>query len=133
MICDHAEVADGKLFINGGGWGLISPTASSATALAILAHVGWDETNTQRLLEVDLLDEDGLAVSQTYPEGPRPVHVEVKFEVGRPPGTTAGSEINVPLALNFPPLALLPSTRYEWRVEVDHETVDTVSFETRAS
>ncbi len=42
MLCDHAEVADGKPFINGGAWDQIPPRRGPT----MLVHVPWD--NIQR-------------------------------------------------------------------------------------
>jgi len=42
MLCDAAQVADGKLFILGGGWSLIGPDPMPS-AIAIKVDVGWHE------------------------------------------------------------------------------------------
>lgn len=44
------------------------------------------------------------------------------FEVGRPPGLTPGSDIDLPLAVNVGPLPLPPGARYTWRLQIDGET-----------
>lgn len=130
LLCDHAEVADGKLFINGGGWDQIPP-AGAPTGLAIIIHVPWDMTNMRRILSVSLVDQDGQPVAQPSPEGQRSVRFEVDFEVGRPPGMQRGGEVGLPLALNFPPLALLPGSGYVWLLEVDGVELGRASFRTR--
>jgi hypothetical protein len=130
LLCDHAEVADGKLFINGGGWDQISPTGGAPTGLAIIIHVPWDMTNIPKILRVSLVDQDSRPVAQRSPEGERPVRVDVNFEVGRPPGMQHGGEVGVPVALNFSPLALLPGSGYVWLLELDDHEIGRATFRT---
>lgn len=133
LLCDHAEVAEGKLFVNGGGWDLISPASGTASGLAVLVHVPWGLTNLQKTLHVGLQDQDGKPVLQGPPGGERPLEIDVQFEVGRPPGTQPGSEVGVPFALNFPPLVLRPNHAYVWMVEIDGQEVGRASFRTRGA
>ncbi len=44
MLADHAQIADGKLFISGGGWSTCGPGPSPCAVVAIF-HVPWQETN----------------------------------------------------------------------------------------
>ena len=130
LLCDHAEVADGKLFINGGGWDQIPP-AGAPTGLAIIIHVPWDMANIPKVLSVSLVDQDGGPVAQPSPEGERPVRIDLNFEVGRPPGMQHGGEVGLPVALNFPPLALLPGSGYVWLLELDGDEIGHATFRTR--
>jgi len=131
LLCDHVEVADGKLFINGGGWDQI-PAGGLPTGLALLVHVPWDETNQKKNLVVELIDEDGSPVLQQGPAGGEPVRLEIGFEVGRPPGTSRGSEFVMPLAMNFPPLLLAQNSSFVWQVQVNGgEVIARVTFHTR--
>ena len=43
MLADHAQIADGKLFVSGGGWTWI--TAGSPFGIALLMEVPWDRLN----------------------------------------------------------------------------------------
>jgi hypothetical protein len=45
ILCDYAVVADGKLYISGGGWNVTGPEPSQS-AIALLFEVPWDRTNT---------------------------------------------------------------------------------------
>jgi hypothetical protein len=130
LLCDHAVVAEGKLYINGGGWD--STTAQTGpVSLAIFFQVGWDETNNRLPLNVFLLDDDGNPVTQLGPDGTS-VAVEGRgeFEVGRPPGIKRGSTVAAPLAVQFAPMSLKPDSRYEWRVELGGNTVGHATFRT---
>lgn len=130
LLCDHAEVAEGKLFINGAGWTTV-PAAGSPTSLAIIVHVPWTETNRKRKLTVALLDTDEVPATQPTPVGEAPVRFEADFEVGRPAGTLPGNEIPVPIAINFQPLPLKAGGSYYWRVTVDESEVGRASFRVR--
>lgn len=120
MLCDHAQVAGGKLFISGGGWNATdTPTAPSAIALII--SVPWDRTNSRIQFAVTLVDQDGRPVSQMGPLGMAPVRIEGQFEVGRPAGVKPGSSIDVPLSFNVQSMALRPDSRYTWELTLDGE------------
>ncbi len=131
MLCDHAEVADGKLFVNGGGWDQIAPNGGP-TGVAMLVHVPWDKTNERRKIRGALIDHDGNPVRQHTPGGESDVGFELGFEVGRPVGVPPGSEVSVPFALNFPPMTLHPNQGYTWLFTLDSEELGRVSFRTRA-
>ena len=130
LLCDYAAVAEGKLFISGGGWDLLRPTAGP-TALAVLVKVAWGETNRRTPLRICLVDDDGNAVTQPGPSGdPVVLEVTVTFEVGRPPGLKQGSDVSMPMAVPIGPMSLQPDRGYEWRVEVAGVTVGKAAFRT---
>ena len=134
LLCDHAEVADGKLFINGGGWDTTgSPTAPFS--VAILLWVPWDRTNSRLQFRLALFDEDGNPVHQPTAEGGLvPVELAGDFEVGRPPGAAQGVALPVPMAFTFGPMMLDGGRRFHWQVWVDGETDEawTYAFGTQA-
>ena len=100
MLCDHAQVAGGKLFISGGGWSVTS-TPTQAMTIALLLQVPWGEANRRFKFSLQLLDSDGALVSQTGPAGVlAPVVAEGELEVGRPPGLVEGSMLDLPFALS---------------------------------
>lgn len=119
LLADFAQVADGKLYISGGGWS-VTGTPPSACALAVKIDVPWDQANTAHRLRIVLLDADGHDVTVETPVGTAPVEIITNFEVGRPPGLAHGTPIDVPLAFNVGPLPLQPG-RYQWRASVDGE------------
>src|SRR3954463_13719016 len=105
LVCDHAEVADGKLFINGAGitvsW--VAPQAPHdiGVSLAAVIHVPYTDTNEAHTLSVELVDEDHNVVAPWVPPGveaPGPVRVDTSFNVGRPPGLPVGETQLVPVA-----------------------------------
>jgi hypothetical protein len=132
MLADSAQVADGKLYILGGGWSITGPPAPSA--LALLVEVPWDQTNRRLEWSLELVDSDGYPVLAPDGEGgEQPILMGGEFEVGRPPGTPHGAPISLPLAINLGPLPLTAGTRYEWRFTLDGETRDDwrLAFSTR--
>ena len=70
LLCDHAVVADGKLYINGGGWS-IRPALPVPMYLALKFDVPWDQAGQPMTLDLRLVDEDGHPVVQPGPQGPQ--------------------------------------------------------------
>lgn len=132
LLCDSAQVADGKLFILGGGWSMTGP-GLSPMALALKIDVAWGETSDAHHWELYLLDQDGDPIIFDTEEGPQAVEVRGDFQVGEPTGIPLGSEIPVNLAVNLGPLPLPPGGRYSWRLSIDGEAREdwSVSFSTR--
>jgi hypothetical protein len=121
MLCDSAQVADGKLYILGGGWSMTGPDPVPS-AIALKIDVGWHEAEIAHHWELYLEDADGQPVMVETPEGEHAVEVRGEFTVGRPPGIPEGSPIDVALAVNLGPLPLVPGTRYTWRMSIDGES-----------
>lgn len=134
LLCDAAQVADGKLYILGGGWSLVGPDPMPS-AVAMKIDVDWTEAGAPHHWELYLVDADGQAVLVETPEGPRPMEVRGDFEVGRPENLPDGSPIDVALAVNFGPLPLQPGGRFTWRLTVDGESEPDwmLAFSTRAA
>ena len=121
LLCDHAQVADNKLFINGAGWDRCT-TPTPAHSVAILVGVPWDRTNVRIPYELRLVNEDGALVQRTGPQGAAVrIGAAGTLEVGRPAGAPPGSSVAVPLVVNVTPLALPADAGFEWRLLVDGE------------
>jgi hypothetical protein len=129
LLADHAQVADGKLFISGGGWAFCGPGAVPCSVV-LLFHVPWQQTNEKIPFALRLIDEDGYPVPQS--EGQQPIGITGQLEAGRPAGMLPGTEINVPIAFNVV-LNLPPARRYTWVLEADGHTEESwrLSFATR--
>jgi hypothetical protein len=133
MLCDHAQVAGGKLFISGGGWSITS-TPTQPSAVALLLRVPWGDANRKVKFSLRLYDSDGQVITQAGPAGtPAPVATEGELEVGRPAGLVEGSTLDMPIALNIPPLVLQPDQRFVWHLELNNESKDEwqLPFQTR--
>lgn len=115
LLADAAAQSEGKLYVMGGGWSVIQlPDVPINMALAIKIAVPWDQANRKHKIRAALLTDDGEPVDA----GEGAVQVEGDFEVGRPPGLKAGSDIDAPLAIAFNGMAL-PQGGYVWILEID--------------
>ena len=120
VLCDAAQVSEGKLHLLGGGWTMTGP-GPVPSAIAMIVEVPWDQANTEIPFVLQLRDADGQPVEQAGPMGPTPVLVEAQLEVGRPPGVPAGTPLTVPLAIGIPPLDLPPGQRFSWELTLNGE------------
>ena len=96
LLADSAQVADGKLYVLGGGVQVLGPQPQPV-ALGLLIYVPWDRANIAHDWKLELLDEDGIPVLHNE----MPVIVAGQFEAGRPVGWPPGRPLLVPLAINF--------------------------------
>lgn len=136
MLCDHAEVAGGKLFISGAAIDRMDlpaqmpPPFVANFAVAGLVRVPWTATNSEHALKFQFLTEDGE--NPPLPEGaetgPEGIGGEMRFNVGRPPHATSGQEQLVPFAFNFQGLPLMTVGRYVVVLSLDGTEVRRLVF-----
>ena len=132
LLCDAAQVADGKLYILGGGWSMTGPDpVPSAVALKI--DVDWNEAERPHHWELFLEDADGQLVRFETPEGTQSIEVRGDFSATEPQGVPVGTPVDVPIAVNFGPIPLAPSARFTWRLVIDGDSLPgaDASFTTR--
>ncbi|MBI2909375.1 MAG: hypothetical protein HYX92_17155 [Chloroflexi bacterium] len=121
ILADGAQVADGKLYILGGGWDSIHPEALPArhpASLAVVLSVPWDETNEKHVFRLDLAGATGKTMNELGGG---------QFEVGRPPDATKGAEQRMPLALPIT-LQLDAEGEFHVRLSVDGARLCGVPF-----
>jgi len=124
LLCDHAQVAEGKLYVLGGGWNAAASTDTPfPAALAVVIAVPWTATNEKHELLVKLIDDDGEQVSVMD----SPLTIGGEFEVGRPPGVKAGSAINQVFVFKFPGL-LLGAGGYVFELSIDDAVLANTPF-----
>lgn len=98
MLADAAQEVNGKLYIIGGGWNLItvpsgaSPIRHRMLAVVAILSIEWHEANEPLTFEIDLVDADGRSVM--------PQTLKGELTVGRPPMLPKGAEQLVPLVVN---------------------------------
>jgi hypothetical protein len=132
ILADSAQVADGKLYILGGGWSVTGPDPSPS-AVAMKVSVDSPEFNENHHWELFLEDTDGQLVQFETPEGTQTIEVRGDFSATAPSGVPVGTPVDVPIAVNFGPIPLAPSSRFTWRMVIGGESLPgaTVSFTTR--
>ena len=118
-MCDAVQVTEGKLFILGGGLGVIGPRPQQIS-VAVRIGVPWDQANERHEWKLTLTDEDGRKVVVRD----KPISLNGRFEAGRPAGVAPGSDLWVPLGINFGALALPKGKRYTWRLHINDKTSD---------
>jgi hypothetical protein len=133
LLCDAAQVVDGKLYILGGGWSLAGP-GPFPMALAIKMDLEWHESDRPHHWELSLSDEDGHEVVLPTPEGDQPMRIGGELQVNRPPDLAPGATLDAVLAIGFTPMPLPGGRRYTWRLAVDGEVSEdrTISFTVRS-
>lgn len=125
LLADHAEAIGGKLYIMGGGWSQLSlgePTAD--ISVAGMVYVPWDSANRKMRMLLRLMDQDGHEVEI----GGQSVGLNGQIEVGRPPGMTPGSDLEVPIAARFNSLPIEPG-RYVFELSVGSHRIGEAKFE----
>jgi hypothetical protein len=126
FLCDHAEAAEGKLFVNGAAinlyWAQPQPPHLVTVYVAAVVQVPYTATNQPHTVTVRLMDPDENAVRPWAPEGvmddPGPIEVSTSFNVGRPPTLPIGDSQVFPLAFGFQ-FALNSLGLYHFAVEID--------------
>lgn len=128
LLCDHAQVADNKLFISGAGISRVSQNAP--TSLALIIYVPWDQSNTQIPYSLHLETSDGVRDLPSQSGESLRIELAGAVEVGRPAGVTPGVPLEVPLGMGVAPIPLQPG-RYMWRLTIGGVTHDswTAAFE----
>jgi hypothetical protein len=118
MLADAAQEVNGKLYVLGGGWSVTGPVLPPM-ALALKLDVPWSAANQQHEFLLVLVDADGHPVRVGVDDGD--VRAGGTFEVGRPPGLPAGTDIDFAFAVTVPSLPLAAG-RYAWQLWIDGET-----------
>ncbi|HUG16861.1 MAG TPA: hypothetical protein VMM78_17775 [Thermomicrobiales bacterium] len=97
ILGDFAEVLNGKLYLMGGGWDVISVTQSMPThrtvGVAVAVRIPWNRTNEAHTLVVEIQDDDARSTL---------ARIDGQLEVGRPPRYPKGQAQRIQIALNIP-------------------------------
>ncbi len=123
ILADWAEVINGKIYLQGGGWSAINAyeplPITRSVGIAVAPRVEWNETNQEHALEVRILREEGQAEL---------ARIEARFEVGRRAGIPHGSSQQHPIAANLP-LTLEHAGEYEVRASINGVEMTTLAFQ----
>jgi hypothetical protein len=132
LLCDAAQVVEGKLYVLGGGWSVTGPDPTSF-AIALKVDVPWTEANRKHAIEVRLLDSDGHLATLPGAAGQGMI-IAGDFEVGRPPGLPEGTAIDFPVVLQpAGPVPFPSGGRFIFSLSIDgkHEEGWELAFTTR--
>lgn len=124
LLVDSAQVANGKLYMLGGGWARLTTTQIPVTRsfeTAIRVVVPWTETNRSHALDVQIENEDGQMLLET------PVKAEIR--VGRPAQLKDGTDQVVPLVLRVGPVTLEREGRYALVMRYEGEETARTAFD----
>jgi hypothetical protein len=127
ILADSAEVDPGigKAHALGMGWNQTS-TPTPPMALVFMLDVDWGQTNLPFNIDITLEDDDGQNVLVQTPSGMAPLAIHAEGEVGRPPGTPAGTKIRMPLTITISSgITLVPGHSYSWKAKVTRKLPDT--------
>ncbi len=119
VLADHAQVADGKLFVAGGGW--TDMTGAAPFAVAMVIEIPIERTGTNHKFELDLIDAHGQPALMPTPNGMVPVHQEIDMQVEAPEDAPSTASFVSPFVFKHGPMPVAPAD-YEWRLMVDGET-----------
>lgn len=124
LLVDSAQVANGKLYILGGGWARLTTTQLPVTRTfetALRVVVPWTETNRSHTLEMQIENEDGQVLLET------PLKADIR--VGRPAQLKDGTDQVVPLALRIGPVLLEREGRYALIIRSEGEETAQTAFD----
>jgi hypothetical protein len=138
FLADSVATAEGKLYVQGGGWNLVNvaqfPYRLARCGIALIVRIPYTATNQGHKFELFLRNEDG----QELPLGDAPPGTEApdgkirrlggEFTVGRPPMIQPGDEQLVALAINIDGLVFETPSRYEFVVDLDGTEVKHLGF-----
>jgi hypothetical protein len=98
LLANHVEVANGLLYVSGGGWTdhsrVVQPDGrvpSSHFGIAIALRIPWTDTNQPHRIAIRVEDDDATLTI---------VRTEAQLSVGRPPALPPGAEQHAFVAVN---------------------------------
>jgi hypothetical protein len=139
IICDSAASAEGKLYIQGGGWNILMspvfPFSQPRIGVGAIVSVPYHATNKNHVLELRLEDQDG----ERLPIGPTvmsdidgttksPMGIKAQFNLGRPPILQAGDSQNIPMAINLDQLVFQSPGAYSFVLTINNEEMERLTF-----
>lgn len=133
FLAEGAQVADGKLFVLGGGIRgntMPQPGLTMIMAIAGSIDIPWGEHNKDHVLKVDIVDEEGAPCTVIGPNGnSTPLSITAQFRTGAPPQLPRGASGAAPFAVQFP-LPVLKQGTLVFRVSVDGRPTQNLAFTT---
>lgn len=136
MLCDFAQVADNKLFINGANIDRVGVQAGTPPpyvlnfAAAGIVTVPWNATNAEHALNFRFVTQDGQIpkLAEGLEVGPDGISGEMRFNIGRPPQLTSGEDQMVPFAFVLLGLPVASPGRHVMTFALDGTDVRSLPF-----
>jgi hypothetical protein len=110
LLCDFAQVAEGKLYIAGGGW---SYTNRLHGYVAFLLRIPWDYVQRSIVGSLTLVDDAGAEVENPSGSSGEPIRVAFDLKVAPNVKADRGVPLDAPMAIPLPSIDL-PEGRYKW-------------------
>ena len=138
MLADSVVTAEGKFFIQGGGWEQITvlqiPAMHDRLGVAALIRVPYTATNQAHEFEVFVRNADAneLPIADAprgsdAPDG-KLHRLGTQFNMGRPPHIQPGDDQHIPIAVNLNNLAFEAPGQYSVVIEIDGTEVKRLPF-----
>jgi hypothetical protein len=121
LLCDHAQVRDGLLFVLSGGISrVLRPEfpAAMGTSLALVLELDRLEAERPHQLEIIVVGEDGEEVAR----------VDAELSMGSVDAVKPGESLHMPIAVDLRAAGLGRPGAYELRIYVDGEHRRTLQF-----
>ena len=121
MLCDHAQVRDGLLFVLSGGISRImrdSFPAAMGTCLALVLECDSTETDRPHQLEILVVGEDGEEVAR----------MEAEVQIDGTNRARLAENLQLPISVDLRAAGLARPGAYELHVYVDAEHRRTLQF-----
>jgi hypothetical protein len=133
LLADAAQVAEGKLYVMGGGWEVCGPEPTPM-ALAVKVEIPPSQARRKHSWSVTLVDATGEPVLLPADGEKTTVVIHGEFgRIGEPKSAATKESLHLRFAVNIAPLRLEPGSSYAWRLTIDNQTRRDwqVSFSTR--
>jgi hypothetical protein len=119
ILADAASIADGKLYMLGGGWTVTGPQPIPSAVVLLVDSVEPRETKRHEC-EIMLLHADGSPAVLGTSRG-RPDILRFQLSIVET-AEAEGAVVSLLLhAIMIPPLPLIPGTDYSWRLTIDNQ------------
>ncbi len=137
VLCDSAVVAEGKLYVQGGGWNVLGtqqfPFIQPRISLGAVVTVPYTKTNQNHLLSIQLRNEDNESVAigpavEKDGDVQRPMHIGAQFNIGRPAILQAGDSQMLPFAVNLDQLPFDSPGAYSFIFSIDGSEIQWLPF-----
>lgn len=127
LLADAVQASQGKLFVLGGGWDVLTvrslPARHPSMGIGLRVRVPWGWPGDSVRLDVELQDEDGKSVLPGSLSAPVPVR--------RPDHLPEGQDLTVVRALTFTNVIFRNEGAYSFVVSIDGEVKERLRFMVR--